>query len=105
MAVFSQIEPPVRSFRAGERGGDFIAAILALLALISLPSAAGVGIAWLFNVWGTADLFNAFYQADRAGLVAGQLGATYSIPTVVVPLLFIAHGFASAFSCNIKVNP
>src|SRR5919201_1166892 len=36
--------------------GDIGAAILALLALTSLPSAAGVGIAWLFNVWGTADL-------------------------------------------------
>ena len=74
--------------------GDIGAAILALLALISLPSAAGVGIAWLFNVWGTADLFNAFYQADHSGLMAGQLGATYFIPTLIVPLLLITHGLA-----------
>ena len=74
--------------------GDIGAAILALLALISLPSAAGVGIAWLFNVWGTADLFNAFYQANHTGLLAGQLGATYFIPTLIVPLLLITHGLA-----------
>ena len=74
--------------------GDIISAILALLALISLPSASGVVIAWIFNLWGTADLFNAFYQANHAGLMAGQLGATYFIPTLIVPLLLITHGLA-----------
>ena len=72
--------------------GDIIAAILALLALILLPSTSGVVIAWIFNVWGTADLFSAFYQANHAGLMAGQLGATYFIPTFIVPLLLITHG-------------
>jgi len=72
--------------------GDIIAAILALFALISLPSASGVVIAWIFSLWGTADLFNAFYQANHAGLMAGQLGATYFIPTFIVPLLLITHG-------------
>lgn len=72
--------------------GDLIAAILALLALMSLRNASGIVIAWIFNVWGTADLFNAFYQANHAGLMAGQLGATYFIPTLIVPLLLITHG-------------
>ena len=72
--------------------GDIIAAILALLAVILLPSASGVVIAWIFNIWGTADLFNAFYQANHAGLTAGQLGSSYFIPTFVVPLLLITHG-------------
>jgi len=72
--------------------GDLVAAILALLALISLPSATGVVMAWIFNLWGTADLFNAFYQANHAGLMAGQLGATYFIPTFIVPLLLLTHG-------------
>jgi hypothetical protein len=35
---------------------------------------------------------NAFYQANDAGLLAGQLGAAYFIPTFVVPLLLITHG-------------
>ena len=72
--------------------GDIIAAVLALLTLTLLPSASGVVIAWIFNIWGTADLFNAFYQANHAGLMAGQLGATYFIPTFIVPLLLITHG-------------
>ena len=74
--------------------GDIIAATLALLSLISLPGGAGVVIAWIFNLWGAADLLNAFYQANHAGLLAGQLEATYFIPTLIVPLLLITHGLA-----------
>ena len=74
--------------------GDLIAATLALLSLAALPSGVGVVIAWLFNLWGSADLFNAFYQANGSGLMAGQLGAAYFIPTLVVPLLLITHGLA-----------
>jgi hypothetical protein len=72
--------------------GDIIAAILALLSLLLLPSAAGIAAAWIFNLWGLADILNAFYQANHAGLLAGQLGATFFLPTVVVPLLLITHG-------------
>ncbi len=74
--------------------GDVVAAVLALFTLISLPSTTGVVLAWIFSIWGSVDLFNAFYQANRAGLAAGQLGAMYFIPTVVVPLLLITHGLA-----------
>jgi hypothetical protein len=74
--------------------GDVISAILALLSLISLPSTAGVVIAWIFSLWGSADLLNAFYEANRTGLMPGQLGATYFIPTFVVPQLLITHALA-----------
>jgi len=74
--------------------GDIIAALFALLALISLPSAAGVVFPWIFSIWGSVDLLNAFYQANHAGLLPGQLGAAYFIPTLVVPLLLITHGLA-----------
>ena len=74
--------------------GDFAAAVLALLSLASLSSGTGVVLVWIFNLWGTFDLLNAFYQANAAGLVAGQLGATYFIPTLVVPLLLITHALA-----------
>ncbi len=74
--------------------GDIIAAMLALLSLLLLPSAAGVAGAWIFSVWGSADILNAFYQANRSGLLAGQLGAAYFLPTLVVPLLLITHGLA-----------
>jgi len=88
--VVSPDLPP--SFAHAAAYGDLIAAILALMSLMSLPGAAGIAIAWIFNVWGTADLFNAFYQANHAGLMPGQLGATYFIPTFIVPLLLITHG-------------
>jgi hypothetical protein len=73
--------------------GDLLAAVLALLALALLPSRLGIGLVWVFNLWGTADLLYAFYL----GLVGvrirpGDLGAAYFIPTAVVPLLLITHG-------------
>ena len=82
------------SFAHSAAYGDLSAAILALLSMLLLPSAAGVAIAWIFSIWGSADLLNAFYQANHAGLIVGQLGATYFIPTFVVPLLLITHGLA-----------
>jgi hypothetical protein len=72
--------------------GDIVAATLALLSLLFLSRRTGVVTAWIFNLWGSIDLLNAFYRANHAGLLAGQLGATYFIPTLVVPLLLITHG-------------
>ena len=90
--VVSPDLPP--SFAHYAAYGDFIAAILALLSLLLLPSAAGVVAAWIFSLWGSADLLNVFYQGNHTGLLAGQLGATYFLPTLVVPLLLITHGLA-----------
>ena len=89
------VSPDLPSAFARAAGyGDIIAATLALLSLLSLPRRAGFVIAWIFNLWGTVDLLNAFYQANHAGLLPGQLGSTYFIPTFVVPLLLITHGLA-----------
>ena len=90
--VVSADLPP--AFAHSAAFGDIIAATLALLSLASLPRGAGVVIAWIFSLWGSADLLNAFYQANGAGLVPGQLGATYFIPTLIVPLMLITHGLA-----------
>jgi hypothetical protein len=87
--VSSDLSPAFARFVAY---GDFIAAILALLSLLLLPSAAGIAAAWIFNVWGAAELLNVFYQGNHAGLLAGQLGATFFLPTLIVPLLLITHG-------------
>jgi hypothetical protein len=88
--VVSPDLPP--AFANAAAYGDIISAILALLSLASLPNTAGFVISWIFSVGGSADLFNAFYQANRTGLTPGQLGATYFIPTLIVPLLLITHG-------------
>ena len=83
-----------RAFATSAAFGDIVAATLALLSLLSLRSAPGILIAWIFNVWGSLDLVNGFYQANATGLSPGQLGATYFIPTLIVPLLLITHGLA-----------
>ncbi len=80
------------SFACSAAYGDLIAAVLALLSLWLLPSAVGTVTVWMFSLWGSADLLNAFFQAGHAGLRAGQLGAAYIIPTLIVPLLLITHG-------------
>ena len=71
--------------------GDLIAAVFAIATLLLLPKTAGFAAAWAFNVWGFADILDAFYQANRNGLLAGQLGATFFLPTLFVPLLLITH--------------
>jgi hypothetical protein len=82
------------SFARPAAYGDLLAAILAVLALLMLTSRVGSALTWTFNLWGAADLLNAFYQGNHAALQPGQLGATYIIPTVIVPLLLITHVFA-----------
>jgi hypothetical protein len=90
--VVSPDLPP--AFAHSAAYGDMIAAALALLTLLALPTRAGMVIAWIFNLWGSADLLNAFYQGNAHGLLAGQLGAAWFIPTLLVPLLLITHGLA-----------
>jgi hypothetical protein len=90
--VVSPDLPP--AFAHSAAYADIIAATLALLSLLWLRSAAGIAVVWIFNLWGTADLLNSFYQGPHSGLLAGQLGAAYFIPTLLVPLLLITHGLA-----------
>ena len=79
--------------------GDFATGVLAILALLT------VGIRplfWLFvvafNLVGVADLVLDYYHATQVGLpaLAGELGATYPIPIIYVPLLMITH-FAALY--------
>lgn len=76
--------------------GDFITAILALLALATLESRTGTVLTWVFNTFGTADLLFAFYLGSRIALpnTPGLLGAAFFILTAYVPLLLITHGLA-----------
>jgi len=75
--------------------GDLVAAILAGVATLSLVARTSwaIAIVWVFNVWGTFDLLDAFYQGrNSVGIDPGLLGATFFIPTVVVPPLLVTHG-------------
>ena len=76
--------------------GDFITAILALLALATLGTRTGTTLTWVFNIFGTTDLLFAFYLGSRISLpnAPGLLGAAYFILAAYVPLLLITHGLA-----------
>ena len=73
---------------------DFATGILALLALLAVRIEP---LFWLFvvafNLVGTLDLVLDYYHATKVGLpaLAGQLGATYVIPIIYVPVLMITH--------------
>ena len=74
--------------------GDFATGVLAILALLAArmrPVFLVLVVA--FNLVGTVDLVLDYYHAIRLGLpeLAGQLGATYAIPIIYVPLLMITH--------------
>jgi len=73
--------------------GDFLTAIIALLAIAALKKAWGNVLVWIFNIVGFADLVFAFYRGNQTGAGAdpGLQGAMYFIPTVVVPLLIVTH--------------
>ena len=85
--------------------GDFITAILALLALATLGTRAGTVVTWVFNSFGMADLLFAFYQGGRISLpdTPGLLGTGYFILAAYVPLLFITHGLAFRILLRTKV--
>jgi len=76
--------------------GDFITAILALLALATLGTRSGTVLTWAFNTFGAADLLCAFYLGSRISLAdtPGLLVAGYFILAVYVPLLLITHALA-----------
>jgi hypothetical protein len=83
------------AFAAPAAYGDLVAAILAVVAILALNARApwAIPVVWVFNVWGTIDLLHAIYQGQiGVGIDPGSLGATFFIPTVVVPLLLVLHG-------------
>jgi len=74
--------------------GDFATGLLAVLALLTVRTRQ---LFWLFvvafNVVGAADIIVDYYHGNQVGLaaLAGELGATYAIPIIYVPLLMITH--------------
>jgi hypothetical protein len=84
--------PP--SFATFAAYGDFATGVLALLALLTVrirPLFWSLVVA--FNLAGTVDIIVDYYHAIQANLPAmpGQLGSTYAIPVVYVPMLMITH--------------
>jgi hypothetical protein len=72
--------------------GDLLAALLAFAALLALRLRwrLAIPLVRIFNIVGSVDLLNALWQGFQH-VSAGNLGATYFIPAVVVPALLVTH--------------
>jgi len=77
--------------------GDFATGVLAILALLAVRIRP---LFWslvvVFNLVGATDLIVDYYHAIQFNVpaLAGQLGATYVIPIIYVPMLMITHVLA-----------
>ena len=93
-------------FAAFAAYADFATGMLAILALLTVRIRP---LFWLFvvafNLVGAADIIIDYYHGSQVGLpaLAGQLGATYVIPIIYVPVLMITH-FA-AFYLLVRPQP
>jgi hypothetical protein len=74
--------------------GDFVTGLLAILALFTVRIRS---LFWplvvAFNLVGAVDIIVDYYHGNEVGLpaLAGELGATYAIPIIYVPVLMITH--------------
>jgi hypothetical protein len=94
------------SFAVFAAYGDFATAGLAMLALLTARIRP---LFWLFvvafNLVGATDLILDYYHATQSDLPAraGELGATYAIPIIYVPVLMITH--VAAFYLLLRPQP
>src|ERR1700757_3356038 len=85
---------PAAGFATFAAYWDLATGVLAMLALLTARIRP---LFWLFvvafNLVGVIDLILDYYHAVRVGLpaMAGQLGASYAIPIIYVPVLMITH--------------
>ena len=77
--------------------GDFATGLLAMAALLTARMRPLFwAFAAAFNLAGIADILVDYYHGVQLGLgaLAGELGATYAIPIIYVPILMITHVLA-----------
>src|ERR1700726_2557799 len=85
---------PAAGFATFAAYWDLATGVLAILALLTVRVRP---LFWLFvvafNLVGAVDIILDYYHAVQVGLpaLAGQLGATYAIPIIYVPVLMITH--------------
>jgi hypothetical protein len=87
--------------------GDFATGLLAMLALLTVRIRP---LFWLFvvafNVVGMIDIIVDYYHGNQLGLapLAGELGASYWVPIIYVPLLMITHVAAFYWLARSRFN-
>ncbi|MCZ6860041.1 MAG: hypothetical protein O7I42_07160 [Alphaproteobacteria bacterium] len=81
--------PLPETFAAPAAYGDLLTGVLAFLALVALRNNWSVArmAVWIFSIIGTVDLMNALRQPNAAP----DMGATWYIPTMLVPVLLVTH--------------
>ena len=69
--------------------GDLISSLLAIASVVALRGGwrFALPLVWLFSIAGTADLLNALRQVEAVP----YFGATWYIPTYLVPLLVVTQ--------------
>lgn len=87
-------QPLPEFFASTAAYGDLLSAVLAIVAIIVLRAGWGRAIlmVWFFNLVGTFDLLNALRQAEAVP----NFGATWYIPTFLVPALLVTHALIFA---------
>jgi len=85
--------------------GDLVAGLMAIAAVVALSRRRSwaISLVWIFNVWGAADLLFAGVQGPINHLDPGALGASFFIPTAIVPPLLVTH--ALVFRVLIQPTP
>jgi hypothetical protein len=99
------VSPELNSDFASRVGwGDFIAAALALLSMAALSWrwSIAIPVVWLFNIWGTLDLLNAYYMGATQLRDPGLMGAGIYVPALYVPLLLVSHVLIFLLLLNAK---
>jgi hypothetical protein len=88
--------------------GDFATGLLAILALLTVRIRP---LFWVFivafNLVGAVDIIVDYYHGNQLGLaaLAGELGATYMIPIIYVPILMITHVIAFYLLARSQLSP
>ena len=88
--------------------GDFATGVLAIVALLTVSIRP---LFWLlvvaFNLVGAVDIIVDYYHGNEVGLpaLAGELGATYAIPIIYVPVLMITHVAAFYLLARPQAHP
>src|SRR5262245_2115091 len=91
------VSPELSSDFASKVGwGDLIAAVLALfsMAALSWRWSIAIPVVWIFNIWGTLDLLNAYYMGVTQMRDPGLLAAGIYIPTLYGPVLLVSHALS-----------
>jgi hypothetical protein len=89
-SIVSSPLPP--AFARPAAYGDLATLLLAFLSLVALRKQWGTALilVWIFNIVGTLDFANAYYQGTRLG-VPDLLGSAWYVPTFLVPALLVTH--------------